>query len=131
MLGLFVELLLLGHYEDVLQLVPLVLILSALAIVGWHIVRPAWGSIRALQVVMGFFLAAGAAGIVLHFEGAAAFQREIAPAISWTELVSKALGAQAPPVLAPGVMMQLGLMGLIYAYRHPAVAPTRSEGARW
>ena len=29
--------------------------------------------------------------------------------------------AKVPPVLAPGVMVQLGFVGLLYAYRHPAL----------
>ena len=29
--------------------------------------------------------------------------------------------AKAPPVLASGIMVQFGLLGLVYAYRHPAL----------
>jgi len=62
------------------------------------------------------FLVAGLAGVALHFDGAAEFQREIDPAIGAWDLVKKVMRAKAPPVLAPGVMLQLGLIGLIYTY---------------
>jgi hypothetical protein len=39
---------------------------------------------------------------------------------SWT-LFTKVMTAHAPPALAPGVMAQLGLLGLIYTYQHPAL----------
>ena len=32
------------------------------------------------------------------------------------EILEKALHAKAPPLLAPGMMMQLGLLGLAYVY---------------
>ena len=119
--GSLTELLLLSHYEDAFQMIPLVLLAAACGVAGWHIVRPAAASVRALQGLMVLFLCAGAAGVAFHFNGAAEFQLEMNPSQGWTELVGKALRVHAPPVLAPGVMMQLGLLGLIYTYRHPAV----------
>ena len=62
------------------------------------------------------FLVAGVLGVALHFSGAAEFQREIDPAIGAWDLIKKVMRAKAPPVLAPGVMLQLGLIGLVYAY---------------
>jgi hypothetical protein len=120
--GTIVELLLLEHYEEGWQLVPLFLIGLALGVLVWHLVRPRAGSVRALQVVMCLFLLAGAVGVGLHFDGAAEFQVEIDPSQSRWEVFKKAMRAKAPPVLAPGVMMQLGLLGLMYAYRHPALS---------
>jgi len=98
-----------------------VLIVFALAGVAWHVARPSAGNVLALQVVMTLFLFAGIAGVAFHFQGAAEFQREIDPSQAWWDLFKKAVRVQAPPMLAPGVMMQLGLLGLIYTYRHPAV----------
>ncbi|MEO8260602.1 MAG: hypothetical protein ABI868_24875 [Acidobacteriota bacterium] len=112
--GTGLELLLLAHYEALWQVVPLVLIACAIAALGWHTRRRDVRSLRAIQVLMVLFLAAGGVGVALHFSGAAEFQREIDPAIGAWELVKKVLRAKAPPVLAPGVMLQLGLIGLIY-----------------
>jgi hypothetical protein len=49
------------------------------------------------------------------------FQLEIDPSLPRWELFKKVMRAQAPPALAPGVMMQLGLVGLVALYRHPTL----------
>jgi hypothetical protein len=41
---------------------------------------------------------------------------DLNPEMSTWELVEKVLRAKAPPVLAPGMMLQFGLLGLAYAY---------------
>ena len=118
LVGTGAELLLIGHYEDTWQWVPLVLIAVALAVLAWHAGRPTRVATRALQTTMSAVVLAGFLGVGLHFRGAASFQLDIDRSISWPVLVSKALGAKAPPVLAPGVMLQLGLLGLAYANRY-------------
>ncbi|MGB7219613.1 MAG: hypothetical protein WBD07_12500 [Vicinamibacterales bacterium] len=115
--GTGVELLLLEHYEDSWQLVPVVLISSALAVLAWHGRRGHAASARAIRVTMVSFLIAGAVGIGLHFRGAAEFQLEIDATLNWWELSKKVMRAKAPPVLAPGIMVQLGLLGLAYGWR--------------
>jgi hypothetical protein len=44
-----------------------------------------------------------------------------------SEMFWKVLRAKSPPALAPGVMVQLGLLGLIYAY---TAAPASAGGSR-
>ena len=114
LVGTEAELLLLEHYEDPWQVVPLILIALAMAALLWHGARRDTASLRGMQTVMALFLVAGLAGLILHFRGAAEFQLEIDPAIGAWDLTKKVLRAKAPPVLAPGVMLQLGLLGLIY-----------------
>ena len=114
--GTETELLLLEHYEDPWQLVPLFLIALAIPVLAWHRKQRNTASLRALRTVMVLFLVAGTAGLALHFRGAAEFQLEIDPAMRSWELVKKVMRAKAPPVLAPGVMVQLGLIGLAYAF---------------
>ena len=116
LLGTGAELLLLEHYEDAWQWAPLLLIAVAIAVVAWHAKRKDAASLRALRIVMGLFLAAGLVGVGLHFRGAAEFQLEIDPAMGTWELVKRAMHVKAPPALAPGVMLQLGLIGLAYAF---------------
>jgi hypothetical protein len=118
--GTCVELLLLSHFEDMLQVIPLVLIATALLLLIWHVARPSAGTVRLMQIVMCAFVMAGVYGVMLHLLGAAAFQREMDPSQSAWTILSKAVRAQAPPALAPGVMLQMGFLGLVYAYRHPA-----------
>jgi hypothetical protein len=118
--GTLVELLLLAHYEEIWQWSPLVLIAITLGGMAWHRARPGTASVRGLQVLMVLMVASGGVGAALHMRGAAEFQLEIDPSMPRRTLVTKVLRAQSPPALAPGVMMQLGLIGLVALYRHPA-----------
>lgn len=121
LVGTAAELVLLEHYETAVQWVPLVSIALAFAVLIWHRVKGDASSIRALQATMVLFLVAGIAGVGFHFRGGAEFQVEIDPSQSRWEIVKKVMRTKAPPVLAPGLMVQLGLVGLVYAYRHPAL----------
>lgn len=120
LVGLGTELVLLAHYEDSAQLVPLFFIALTLIVIAGHVVVGGAGSILMLRVMMAFLVAAGVLGIVLHYRGSMEFQLEMDPTMSGWSLFAKVLQAKAPPTLAPGVMAQLGLFGLIYTYRHPA-----------
>jgi len=67
LLGTVTELVLLEHYEQPLQFVPLVLIVAALAVVWWELARRDAASRRAVQIVMALFVLAGFAGFAAHF----------------------------------------------------------------
>ena len=121
LVGTLTELILLEHYETAVQFVPLVSIVVAIGVLIWHRVTGDALSIRALQATMVVFLVAGIVGTGLHLRGAAEFQLEIDASQSRWEIFKKAMHAKAPPVLAPGLMLQLGLVGLVYSYRHPAL----------
>jgi hypothetical protein len=71
---------------------------------------------RAVQIVMALFVLAGFVGFVAHFYGSAEYQLELNPEMSNWELMEKVLRAKAPPLLAPGMMLQLGLLGLAYMF---------------
>jgi hypothetical protein len=115
--GTAIELLLLKHDEGALQLVPLVLLGVGLAAVSWHAVRPGRATAGMVRATMVAMLAAGGAGVYFHYEANAEFQRETDPSLGGRKLVMKVLEAKVPPALAPGVMIQLGLIGLAYTYR--------------
>ena len=117
--GTAAELLLLEHYESALQYAPLVLLAVGIAAIGWHAATSSARSVVALQVVMVLFLASGALGVALHFKGNVEFELELHPGVTGGELVLNTLMG-ATPVLAPGSMALLGLIGLAYTYRHPA-----------
>jgi hypothetical protein len=121
LLGTGAELVLLAHYEDSAQLVPLFFIALTLVVIAGHVTIGGAGSVLVLRTMMGFLVAAGALGVVLHYQGSMEFQLEMDPTLSGWSLFTKVLQAKAPPTLAPGVMAQLGLLGLLYTYRHPAV----------
>ena len=125
MLGTAMDLLLLAHYEDAWQWPPLALIVVGLLVVAWIALRESSGAIAALRWTMGLFVVAGAAGLLLHYNGNREFQKELDPALSGWPLFVKVVTAKAPPALAPAGMIQLGLLGLLFTYKHPRVRPAR------
>ena len=116
--GTGAELLLLGHFESTAQFVPLVLLATGLTAFGWHLAAPGPASVRALQVTMLLFIVSGGIGAGLHFDGNVEFELEMYPSMDGWELVGKTLTG-ATPVLAPGAMVLLGLVGLAHSYLHP------------
>jgi hypothetical protein len=120
MFGVLADLIALKHFEDSWQLVPLLLIGLALCAIGWYLAGGGAASVRLLQILMLFFVVAGALGVVLHYRGNMEFQLEIDATQRGWDLFSKVIQAKAPPAFAPGAMAQLGLLGLAYAFRHPA-----------
>jgi len=120
--GTSTELWLMAHTEDVYQLIPLALAGLAIVTVVPVAARPSRGAIRQFQAVMLLFLVSGVLGSILHFQVNMEFQLEMDPALSGMALYKKSILAKTPPALAPGAMIQLGLIGLAYTFRHPALA---------
>ena len=115
--GTAAELVLLRHYEDSWQLVPLFAIGVSLAAIAWHAFDRGPSSVTILQLAMGFLIVVAATGLVLHYLSNAELQRDMDPAIGGWKLFWRSMSAQAPPGLAPGTMAQWGLIGLAYTYR--------------
>jgi hypothetical protein len=120
LLGSAVELLLLKHTDGVWQLLPLLLIGASLLGLAWHVVAPGRASLRALQALMLLSVLSGIAGVLLHYRGNVAWELERMPGTHGWELFRHAVMG-ATPSLAPGTMLQLGLVGLLFTYRHPAL----------
>lgn len=116
--GTSTELLLLGHFESVAQWIPLALLALGLAELVWHVASPGRASVRALQVTMVLFIVSGGIGVGLHYDGNVEFELEMYPSMGGLELIRKTLTG-ATPVLAPGTMVLLGLVGLAHTYQHP------------
>jgi hypothetical protein len=119
--GMATELVLTGHYEDSLQLAPLAAAGLVVLTVAWVALRPSVVAVRALQFVMLALIGTGITGMTVHYVANAEFQRELDPELSGLPLFWKVVEATAPPALAPGVLVQLGLLGLLYTYRHPVL----------
>lgn len=127
-IGTGTELLLLGHTETIWQRLPLVLIsLSFVSLIAHALVRKGV-TIRVFQVTMILFIMSGLIGLMLHFQGKMEFKLETNPTLSGMELFWETIrGATLPPVLAPGMMIQIGLIGLAYAYRNKTVNRPKSR----
>jgi hypothetical protein len=118
LVGTGAELVLLQHYEDPWQLAPLALIALALVVLVWHALSSGSASVRALQGLMILFVFSGAIGMGLHYNANSEFELEMDQSLAGYRLFRESLSG-ATPALAPGTMAQLGLLGLVYAYRHP------------
>lgn len=124
--GTAAELLLIGHFEDAWQLVPVFLLsLGALAGIA-HALRPHALTVRLLQALMILFFVSAGIGTVLHYRGNIEFELEMYPSLAGAELVGKTMTG-AFPVLAPGTMALLALVGLALTHRHPAVRVSEEE----
>ena len=117
--GLIAELLLMEHFEDWEQVIPLVVLGLGLAGAGTAAYHPTRSTVGIFRMLMVGFVLTGLLGLWLHYRGNAEFELEIAPAAAGGALIWKALRG-AVPTLAPGALVQLGLLGLIWAYDHPA-----------
>lgn len=120
MIGMSAELLLIGHRETVQQQIPLMLLGLGVVVAVWHAAAPRPVTVRALQLTMVLLVVSGLAGVALHYRGNVEFELEMYPSMGGMELVQKTLTG-ATPVLAPGSMTLLGLIGLTHAYKHPCL----------
>lgn len=118
--GVLVELVLLEHYEEPAQWIPMTLLLLTLVTIVWHWVEGGRKSLRMLQTLMLLLVVAGPVGVFLHVRANVAEEQEVNPGTGglsfWWEVFRGEL-----PIFAPGTLVQFGLMGLLYAYRHPAL----------
>jgi hypothetical protein len=129
MLGTAAELFLLQHYEDPWQVAPLVLIAAALVVLALHGVSGSRATVRGIQALMALFIVSGVIGAGLHYKANGEFEREMNPALAGFELFRESLSG-ATPALAPGTMIQLGLIGLAYTYRHPRLDESMETASR-
>ncbi len=118
--GSSVELLLLEHTEDAWQLSPLILMGLSLVAMAWLAFDERPVSVRVFQIMMLLYIVSGLIGLYLHYRGNVEFELEMYPGLSGVELFWEALKG-ATPSLAPGTMLLLGLLGLLYTFRHPTL----------
>ena len=119
--GLEIELALLRHAESFSQWIPHIVLLIGLVATAVVAIRAGPATLRAFQALMWVFVVIGILGLFFHFKGNLEFATERDPSLSGMRLIWKALRG-ATPALAPGALSQLGLLGLIYTYKHPALA---------
>jgi hypothetical protein len=120
LIGTLVELLLLEHFEDVWQWTPIVLLGAAVVTLAWHALDRSAASLNVLRGLMVLCITSGAVGVLLHFQGNVEFELEMYPDLSgWSLFRDSMMGAT--PALAPGAMLQIGLVGLAWTFRHPAL----------
>jgi hypothetical protein len=120
MIGTIVDLMLLEHHEDAWQVVPLALLAAGVLTAAATLTGRA-GAVLLFRIVMALVIASGLIGLGLHYLGNTEFQKEMDPSLAGWPLFVKAITAKAPPALAPASMVQMGVLGLLYTYHHPAL----------
>lgn len=111
--GLLLELLLIEHFEDPRQLIPVVVLGLSLIFLPAIVL---FKSLKLYKIFLGLMLlcvGSGILGIYFHLEGNFAFEREMYPTRSTADLLLKSIRG-ATPLLAPGSMIGLGLLGIFY-----------------
>jgi hypothetical protein len=125
--GTLAELALLGHTESLVQFSPFIVIAAGSGAMVWALVRPGPAALRATQVTGAAIAIVGAAGMWYHYRANTEFELEMYPDLRGLDLAWESARG-ATPALAPGLMIQLGLLGMAFTYRHPASGGTRSTG---
>lgn len=119
--GTLVELLLLEHWKEWTQWAPLVMLAVGLLLAGGWAFGHSRLLLRLFRGLMVVFVAAGVVGVWLHYRGNVEWELETDISMKGWALFKAAITG-ATPALAPGTMVQLGLVGLAYTFRHPALA---------
>jgi hypothetical protein len=115
--GTLLELWLVNHTEDAIQWLAFVLggvgLLSTLMVLAWH------GRVTVLvqRACMLLVIIGSCFGIYQHVSNNIAFEREIQPNATLSQLVWKGV-AGANPLLAPGTLAIAGLLSLAGTYKH-------------
>lgn len=125
LLGVFAtatELALIGHWGSPARLIPWALLLLAgvtLLLAAW---KPGVRTLWSLRVALVIVALGSGVGVLEHAAGNLVTAREVAggAALPLRELVLGALTGGAP-ALAPGILVQVALLGLAFTYRHPAL----------
>ena len=117
--GTAVELILLGHVDSAAQWIPVVALAAAVPLLLWHAARPGPLTVRVIRLLMCAYIVFGVIGVGLHYDGNVEFERELHPKDAGLAFLRHTI-AGATPVLAPGSMVLLGLLGIAHTYRHPA-----------
>jgi hypothetical protein len=125
LVGTGCELLLMGHTEDLWQLIPLLLIGISLAALCWHRIAASAFTLNVVRLAMLLSVVSGVVGAFLHYRGNVEFELERMPGLGGLALFQQAMTGATPP-LAPGTMILLGALGLVYSYRHPGFNPKPS-----
>ena len=118
--GTTVELLMVNHAGDAVQLIPFVLCALGATAALVALFRPRRATLLILRACMTLTVTGSLFGVYQHFENNLAFEREINPnAPAWDALLT-ALGG-ANPLLAPGILAVAAILALAATYHHPAL----------
>ncbi|HEX5708570.1 MAG TPA: hypothetical protein VFX96_14800 [Pyrinomonadaceae bacterium] len=126
MCGAVVELLMVEHTEDPVQLIPFALCGLGAAAALAALARPRRATMWALRIAMALVVSGTLLGVYLHLEGNMGLQRELSPNAPTGEILWGALSG-GNPLLAPGILSVAALLALAATYKHPALDNTAKQ----
>ena len=112
-IGTLLELYLLNHYENILQLIPVFCIAIALINSMFIYFRRSKASFNIFKIVLFLTSISGISGVFFHLQANYEFEQEIKPTANFWELFLESISG-AFPVLAPLSMVVLALIGYSY-----------------
>jgi len=124
--GTVVELLLVKHWENAVQLIPFFLCALGSVVALLVLFRPRRATLLGLRVCMGLVVCGSLFGIYEHFSNNIAFQREIKSNAPMAEVLLNAV-AGGNPLLAPGTLAVAAVLALAATYYHPALENKNQE----
>jgi len=100
------------------QVIAVVLVSLGLITVSCHAILRNTSSIVVLRLTMYLFLIFGIDGLFTHYHWAVQSALKSQPTLVGMPLVYATLSGKIP-LLAPGMLIEIGLLGLIYTFQHP------------
>jgi hypothetical protein len=119
--GTVVELLLVKHWGDGVQLIPFGLCGIGSIATLIMLLRPRRATVLALRWCMMLVVCGSLFGIYEHLTNNIAFQHEIKPNAPMADVFVNAI-AGANPLLAPGTLAVAAILALAATYYHPALS---------
>ena len=113
MIGTLLELYLLNHYEDTLQLIPVFCIAIALINSIFIYFKRSKVTFNIFKVVLFLTSLSGLYGVFLHLQANYEFEQEVTPTANFWELFLESISG-AFPALAPLSTVVLALIGYSY-----------------
>lgn len=127
LLGTLVELLLIKHWDEPLQLVPFILSAVGLAGVVWAWVKSERGPLLALRGLMIPLALGSLVGVFVHVSSNIEIYTETHANAGTLAVIAAGLGGHNP-LVAPGMLALAGILAAAATYGHPALA--QSSAAR-
>lgn len=119
--GTLLELWLVNHSEDAIQLVAFILAGIGLLVTLFVLARRRRMTVVLLRWCMLLVIAGSLFGIYQHVSNNIAFEREIQPNSTLSRLIWRGLSG-ANPLLAPGTLAVAGLLSLAGTYKYSITA---------
>jgi uncharacterized membrane protein len=120
LIGTLVELAVIQHWDEPLQLTPFVLSVIGLAGVAWVWFRPGRTELLALRAVMALLVLGSFVGVFVHVRGNIEIFTETHANASAMAVIEAALGGRNP-LVAPGMLALAGILAVATTYYHPAL----------